>query len=237
MFPYPAGQPLIVADCHTPSSTGSICSLIRSNVPGKFICLNPCKSAIVDSVKHVGSVKRDYAFSSRPPMSSVKPNFEPHFKTAPGTTEVPWDVAELPQAHEPSKFSIQNLVTKPRTLKLGFLLGSLCELTLPWGLTTDTQVVSNKRQNIKKQLKVLQKLDKPFMAKFEDLLIGLYKSFSWDKKPGLPHLAELEIHTGRVPEVFVRLNVMMPQCHRDCPNPCQQMADGWHYQGCRQQRF
>ena len=47
-----------------------------------------------------------------------------------------------------------------------------------WGVfntvcTTDTQVVSNKWQNIKKQLKVLQKLDKPFMAKFEDLLIGL----------------------------------------------------------------
>ena len=131
MFPYPAGQPLIVADCHTPSSTGSICSLIRSNVPGKFICLNPRKSAIVDSVKHVGSVRGDYAFSSRPPMSSVKPNFDPHFKTAPGTTEVPWDVAELPQAHEPSKFSIQNLMTKPRTLKWGNLLGSLCELTLP----------------------------------------------------------------------------------------------------------
>ena len=114
MFPYPAGQPLIVADCHTPSSTGSICSLIRSNVPGKFICLNPCKSAIVDSVKHVGSVRGDYAFSSRPPMSSVKPNFDPHFKMAQGATEVPWDVAELPQAHEPSKFSIQNLMTKPK---------------------------------------------------------------------------------------------------------------------------
>ena len=87
-------------------------------------------------------------------------------------------------------------------------------------------MVSNKQQNVKKQLKVLQKLDKPFMAKFEDLLIGLYECFSWDEKPGLTHLAELEIHTGRVLEVFVRSNVMMPRRHRDCPNPSQQMADG-----------
>ena len=69
MFPYPAGQPLIVADCHTPSSTGSICSLIRSNVPGKFICLNPRKSAIVDSVEHVGSVRGD---SPSPPANRCR---------------------------------------------------------------------------------------------------------------------------------------------------------------------
>ena len=107
LFPYLAGHPLIVADCHSPSSTGSICPIIRSNVPGKFICLNPRKSAIVDSVEHVGSVRGDYAFTSRPPMSSVKPNFDLHFKTVPGATEVPWTSRNFPK-----HMSLQNFLFK-----------------------------------------------------------------------------------------------------------------------------
>ena len=47
-----------------------------------------------------------------------------------------------------------------------------------------------------------------------------------DLDSNFEHLAELEIHTGRVPEVFVPSNVMMPRRHQDCPNPSQQMADG-----------